>query len=428
MPIRNGRYETRSDEQLFQTLADELLDEQPEAYPRSESTITYAFLWALAATIASNQEQSLKHVYESAYVQDATGVELSKKARNLGVVRRDAIAATGTVTFSRDEPPSSDITIPSGTVVETVDVDPVQFETTEPGVIDTSSTSVTVNVEAVEAGSEGNVGAGAIAAIPSPPAQLDVTNSQPIGDPSYTDTDGDPYVAGRDRENDDELRQRVLDTEATGEGPSAGGVEKAVENVEEVIDAYVYTNQTASTVDGLDPYHSEVVAYGGDTYDVARTLYETMSVTTLLRLQGGVHGSSETETVYSSLLDQDVSVSITRPNALTIAIDIDVVHTSEYAGDVAVKNAVVDYVGGTYADDSTVTGLGLGEDVLVNEVEHRAEAVDGVAYADVTLADTNGDGSDDATTDSDGVPIVSVANNEVPEVDADNVTLSKTSR
>jgi uncharacterized phage protein gp47/JayE len=542
MPIRNGDYVQRTDEEVFETIVSELLNQEPDANPRAQSTLTYALIWSLAATIAQNQEQSLQDVYESAYVVDATQEELTKKARNLGVIRQDATKATGVVTFTRSSPATQDYTIPSGTTVETLAETPVQFETTNPVVIggpeelvdantysttnttytaktthtvdvtyrssidvqadiknsnssyttslevvdttnsatittgtttntsyettgpatydvssltgditvefrvktsDSSGTASLANAEAdlpgqtgvdativaVDGGSSGNVGPNAIQAMPSKPTGVEeVTNDEPTGDPSLKDTAGDPLREGRNRESDQALRNRVLNTDAVREGPSASGLELALSETKGVISLHVNSNQTGSTVDGLDPYHSEVVVYGGDVYDVGSTLRETMSATTLLRLQGGVNGTKETTTQHVDLLDQDITIPITRPTLKSFSITIDVVHTSAYNGDIAVKDAIVRYVGGTYADDSTTTALGVGENVLVNEMENHVEDVQGVDYADITLVDVDGDGTDDTTTDSDGVPVLSVSNSEVSRVDADDITVNTTAR
>jgi hypothetical protein len=61
-------------------------------------------------------------------------------------------------------------------------------------------------------------------------------------------------------------------------------------------------------------------------------------------------------------------------------------------------------------------------------MENVAEDVQGVDYADVTLVDTNDDGTDDSTTDSDGVPILQVDDSEVARLDADDVTINATAR
>ena len=193
-----------------------------------------------------------------------------------------------------------------------------------------------------------------------------------------------------------------------------------------MISVDVNTNQKSITVDGLDPYSTEVVVFGGDVLDIVLTLSEVMSATTLLRLQGGVNGTKEETTITIDLLDQDVTVPITRPVVQNLAIEIDVVHDATYDGTVAAKDAIVEYVGGTFADDSVTNGRLLGEDILLNIAENRVEDVDGVQFADITLVDDNGDGTDDSTTNSDGIPIYDVSDSELARVDADDITVSET--
>jgi uncharacterized phage protein gp47/JayE len=429
MPIRNGDYEPRDEDVIFSTASSSLLSLNSDANPGNESTLIYALLFSLSETLAENQELSLREVYRSAYVVDATGIELTKKARNLGVIRRPAQTATGVVTFSRDTNATTDYTIPSGTLVETLESDPVTFETEESVTLSSGTKSVDATVRAVEGGSDGNVGSGAITVMPSPPTGVeDVTNSDPTGDPTVDDTSGDPLEVGRNRETDFELRTRILDTDATDIGPTADGTELAVSQVDDVLSVHVETNQEDTAVNGIDAYHTEVTVLGGELIEIAQTLYDVMSITTLFRLQGGVNGTKESTSIYSDIVDQNITIPITRPVEVTADITIDVVHDGTYAGDVDVKDTIIEYTGGIRADDSSTTGLGLGENVLINEVENRVEDVQGVDFADLTLIDTNGDTNDDRTTDSDGVPVLSIGDSEVTRFDADAITVNTTAR
>lgn len=416
-------------EDVFEDLASVIENRSPDANPRSETTYTYALLQAIAEATDNGPQALLRDVYDAAYVEDATGEELTKKCRQLGVVRQQAQKATGVVTFSRSSSASTDYDVPAGTIVETVESDPVQFETTEAVTLASGTTSVDANIAAVDGGSDGNVGPNAIGSMPSPPTGIeDVTNSEAVGDPTLTDTDGDPLRRGRDREDDESLRERTLDTDAVAEGPSADGIELALDDVDGVEDTNVETNQTGGTVNGIDPYSTEVSVFGGDTFQIAETLSETMSVTGLLRLQGGVNGTKETETIYIRLLDQDVTVPITRPSFQSLEINVDIVHTDEYPGRDAVADAAVEYVGGTLTDGTTVVGTTINENVRLNAIENRMEDVAGVEYADITFADKDGDGNDDSTTDSDGVPIVSISGGSVARLDEADLTASETAR
>ena len=427
MGIENGEYVIPSVDSVFESQALDLLSVQPNANPSSDGTYTYALLQSVAETLVREQEQSLKNTYEASFIRQTSDEELTQKAENLGFIRKDAIKATGVVTFSRESNATTDYTIPEGTVVETLESDPVQFETTETVTLSSGTKSVTANIEAIEAGSAGNVGPNSIQAIPSPPTGVgSVNNANPTGDATLTDTNGDPLVTGRDRESDSELRSRVLETDATGEGPSPDGIKLALQQTEDVVSVDLNVNATSSTVDGLDPYTTEIVVFGGEMTDIADTILATMSVTTVKRLQGGVNGTKEERTETIDLLDEDVTIPISRPIKDDLDLEIDVVHTANYEGTDAAKDAVVSYVGGTFTDGATNNGLLIGEDVLVNEIENRIEDVTGVDYADVTLLDVDGDNTDDTTTTANGVPIYNVGDSSLARVDTANITLSET--
>jgi hypothetical protein len=88
----------------------------------------------------------------------------------------------------------------------------------------------------------------------------------------------------------------------------------------------------------------------------------------------------------------------------------------------------VNYIGGTTTNARSVTGLGQGDDVIVNEVENVAEDVVGVDAVTSTTIDDNDDGTDDTTTDGDGVTVYAVTDSEVAVVDAADITVNETAR
>jgi hypothetical protein len=286
------------------------------------------------------------------------------------------------------------------------------------------------NIACLSTGPDGNVGADTITVFIEQPAGVEnVTNPNPTGDTSYTLTDGTtPQRTGEGRETDAELRERALDSTAIGGAGTAQALELALENIDEVVSADVYTNRADSTNNGIDPWHTEIRVYGGNANDIALRLYEVLPLSTLKTLQGGVNGTLEQVTLTESDLYGDLTIPLTRPTEISLDIEVDIVHDASYAGASDVKNEIVKYIGGTTTDARSVNGLGQGEDVLVNEIENVSEDVTGVDYADVTLVDDNNDGTDDTTTDSDGVPVYSVTETEVPIVDAANITLSETAR
>lgn len=413
-------------------IADEIETELQRIRPSApvvQGTQNYAFIQSVS-TALEDTEESLTALYNAGFLTDATGEELTKKARELGVERQPPVAATGIVTFQRNSAATREYVIPRGTVVSTGGADGVSFRTTETASINTGETAATAAVVCTEPGTDGNVGADTIQFLTSGSVSgVDsVTNPQPVGDPSYTLTDNETaQTVGKDREDDESLRERALQSSSIGGAGTAQAAEVALENIQSVISADVVTNRSSTAQNGLSPWHTEVRVYGGELTEIAAVLYETLPLLTLKTLEGGVNGQKETVTLTKPFYGE-LAVPITRPTVQTIDLTIDVVHTASYGGDRAVREAIVNYVGGETPAQRTVAGTKQGEDVQLNQVENVAEDVQGVEYANVTFVDGDGDGTDDAATDSDGVPIYPVATNTVATVDADTITINTTER
>jgi len=188
----------------------------------------------------------------------------------------------------------------------------------------------------------------------------------------------------------------------------------------------VFSNPTNSTDDrGLPPYSNEVLVAGGTDTAIADALVNSVAVTDLLRLQGGVIGNGTSVTRSVSALEQDVTVNFARPIEVALSIELTLDTTATYEGDDYVANRLVEYVGGTRTDGSNIIGLGANENVYVSQLRDAVLTDSGVrAIADMTI-DTNGDGTDDRTTDTNGVELLSVAAEEQAFLDATNVTITE---
>lgn len=131
------------------------------------------------------------------FPQFAVGVFLDWHGEPIGVYRRPAVKATGKVTFEGKE----NTPIPAGTIVTTIgdENEPgYLYEVVEDGLINESG-SVTLKIQAVEAGAVGNVPAGTIRGIIKPIQGLtNIINHEPTS-------------GGTDQEDDDSYRERILD-------------------------------------------------------------------------------------------------------------------------------------------------------------------------------------------------------------------------
>jgi uncharacterized phage protein gp47/JayE len=609
MPIVNGNYQEMPADEIRGALEAELQNEFGEDIDLTESSVFTTLTSVLAEVISSNQEQSLQEVYQSAFLDTATGVDLDRVVSIIGIQRRAAVHATGVQRFEATGPVVQDYTIRNGTTVQTDGDAPVEFNTTEAvnlrlidsfeddslseysgdtgsgniitdgnapqgedvlqldatdgahiyndnftiqrgttlhafvrpnantvptitfgidplnpqdyyqiavdeaadevrlervsggsvdSTIDTATgvglttgsfhelewdwsittnigvtvydpddnelatlggsddthldghcgfksgdanaakefdfyttSAVSANIRAINGGTSGNVGPNSITNMPSPPGGVDTTtNLYPTADTDYIDTNGQNFVIGQEREDDEELRERANNA-VTGGGDATHDaiVSELINNTEGVTSVTVYENKTDDDntgTGGLPPHSFEAVVFGGDDQDVAETIFSKKAITA--RDYGGVHGTEHSATVVSDTNGQTREITWSRPAALSISLNLDLVIDESYVGDNAVRDDIVQYIGGTLANGSEVVGLGVGEDVRIDTLR------------DIIVGDENGvigfdqsvDGTPIETTPTtttvDGLEVIDVGANEVANADATDASITLNTR
>lgn len=147
----------------------------------------------------SNLYDQMEAAYDAGFIETAHGKSLDMVVGILGLERKSAQYATGTVTFSRRNP-SEAVTVPRGTRVATVASTATNvklFETTRTVEIPISETEVEAPIKALIPGEEGIADFETIAAIEVPIIGIDkVLNKKPT-------------TIGTSRESDEELRARA---------------------------------------------------------------------------------------------------------------------------------------------------------------------------------------------------------------------------
>ena len=185
----------RTAEEIYQELLASF-GERTGLEPREECDLS-ARMYALAAQVCALYIQA-DWVVRQAFPQTAEGEYLDAHAQLRGLERKKPVAAQGTVRFTAGEAAETPRSIPKGTVCMTAGL--VRFETTEEGVLAAGALTADVPVRALEAGTAGNVSAGAIVSMAVAPMGIAAcANPQ-------------PFAGGADGEEDEELRERVLDT------------------------------------------------------------------------------------------------------------------------------------------------------------------------------------------------------------------------
>ncbi len=161
---------------------------------RNPGSVTTTLAEAFARQYAVQHKQ-MRMIYESAFVDLATGSSLDHVAALLDVTRKDAKFASGEVLFKRTTPAPGDIAVAVGTVVSTADAR--AFETTAPRTLRRDQLSVVVPVRAQEPGPAGAV----------PPGAITLINRPIFGIEAVTNERATFFAA--ERESDEELRRRI---------------------------------------------------------------------------------------------------------------------------------------------------------------------------------------------------------------------------
>lgn len=337
--------------------AKELYGENLNTSPRSPMGIFLRLIaWALSIVW-----QLAEQVYYSAFPSTSEGVSLDRVIKFKAMSRFIDEAARGELLITG----TADAVIASGLVVQTRSG--MQFETIDDVVLDTSGKGI-VEIQALKAGSRGNVGAGEINEV----VTLD-SNLLAISNPN-------PTHSGRERETDAELLRRFNDFTESGSSslPSMEATITSLSGVRDVIIKENTMDETSS--DGLPPHSIAPFVFGGTDEDVAEAIFQTKA--------GGPQSYGST---YVTVYDQKGVghlIGFTRPTTIQVHVKITLTTNGYFPSDGMdqVQTSIIEYIGGTGADSTDHPGLGLGDDVIQSKIVAAAHAVKGVEDADVTLS------------------------------------------
>lgn len=264
---------------------------------------------------------ALESLYNNRWISTATDSTLDEVVQYLGLTRRQGTKAVANVTFSGD-----DLTfIPEEFLLETVAEKPIQFQTTESGYI--GGGSITLQVEALETGIDGNVAANTITEVVNPISGLD----------SVTNTD--EAQGGGERETDQELRERYYESYDRAGGSTLTAIRANILENTGVTACLMLENYTVSVDEnGLPPKSFESIVYGGVDAEVIEAIYDKKPAG--IESHGNISGTIDDE------VGRTHTISFSRAAPVDIYISMEIVRGSNFPldGEEKIKSEIVDYI------------------------------------------------------------------------------------
>ncbi|MFS1513040.1 baseplate J/gp47 family protein [Chengkuizengella sp. SCS-71B] len=184
-------------DQTEENIHQRMLEQVPTSIDTSEGELYYTLTRPTAIEKAEMIEMQFKGMLEMAFPQFASSTYLDYHAEMKGVKRKQALKATGMICFKG----AAGTFIPAGTVAATASdghVSSIEFVTTEEATVPDTG-EVEVQIEAIEAGTIGNVVIGAIQILSS-----SVNGIVHVENREQTS-------GGTEAENDESLRLRILE-------------------------------------------------------------------------------------------------------------------------------------------------------------------------------------------------------------------------
>lgn len=308
--------------------------------------------------------QLAEYVYYGAYKDTAEGYQLDGVCQYIGITRKPASYATGTVTFTGTV----------GTVIPLqflVSTGTYQFWTQQITTIPAGGT-VDVPIRAIELGNTSNVLAGTITTIVNPLTGVtSVTNA--LG-----------TTGGADVETDESLRARYDESISLGGASTTSAIEAELLQVQNVVDARVIENVTMATVDGVPAKAFESTVYGGIDADIADAIYRTKAA--------GIQAFGDIIVPITDDYGQVHNIGFSRVAEITVYVNVVLttdVDLFPVDGMTTIETNIIKYIGGTDADSTKYYGLGLGDDVVYTKIIGICHSVAGVTDVTVTLSTDN---------------------------------------
>ena len=332
--------------------------------------------------------QDMEGSYFSAFVSTAIGESLDRVGTLMGVTRELQQHAEVSVTFTG----TVGTLIPTGFAVSTNDN--LVFNTMSDATI-TSDGTVAVMAQCEDTGEIGNVGAGDITIIVNPVAEItSVTNYSPA-------------TGGKDKENDAEFRERMLEGLGTTKGSTIDAMLVEILALKGVMSVAIISNDTDETVGGRPAHSFEAFVYGGTQGEIANAIFEKKPI--------GIQSLGTLETSINDVAGNPHTIKFSRPTMKQVYVKATLTVSENFGTTDDVRTAIIKYIGGLDSDQAYYYGLKMHETCVYTKLLQEIMNVGEIE--DCTLqVSTNG--TEWVTTN------ITADTNEVLEVSYSNVTVT----
>ena len=326
--------------------------------------------------------QILEQLYNSAYIDTATGVNLDALVKFINIKRSPPIFATGLVTFIG----SNGVVIPVNTIVAS---DDLQYKVTEEKTILTGS--IDVPIKAIKIGEHSNTPANTITTLVNPIIGVtSINNAVSI-------------LNGKDQESDFALRERYYNSLQIGGKSTLDAIRSSVLQVVGVTTVFVLENDT-NIIDGSGrpPKSFEVVVNGGSDIDVAKAILDAKGA--------GIATFGSVSVTVQDISGTNRIINFNRPIQIAIHCNCNIIRSVNYPplGDTIARDLIVNFI----------NELQVGEDVIITQLITKVFSkligvsdiiielsTDGINYSAINI---NVNSNEKAITENNQVVVTSV--------------------
>ena len=299
------------------------------------------FVSVFALAVSENWEY-LEYNYYNAYLDTATGINLDRLGKLVGITRKPALSETVILQFTGSEY----TIIPTGFQIQTLSG--ILYKTTETKSI--TGGLATVQASAVNTGTISRVASSQLNEFVTPISGLD------------TVTNPDASSGGAVVESDADYRTRIQNS--VGFIKNSGAINYIKLKMEEasfVSSVFIQENSLPTEQNGIPANSLAFTVQGGTDLEVATLIYT-------LKPAGVRTVGTETVSVPTGFGDSQ-TIQFSRPTYLDIYARIEIEKDSYWVtgSEVQVKTAIVQYIGGVDTVDGQTTeykGLGIGKRVI----------------------------------------------------------------